>query len=273
MRTTTPSYSCVKLKTLLFLFLVCVSIQVVAQYPDDGKPLWACRDTTIYTATGYIAILGGIIPSTFYSKSSSIYISGGLPIKHSDFGFAGKIGYGNTPVYSLSQFLEGYYALTGVFASFQLSSKYSFDLRVLAGAEYCESPEYTYNSQSSHSTYNGNISDDSTIYNTVTEAPKNTLTFLFQAGIGFKYMIAYNSGILINVDYSKRSHFNNTQYATTTGSGTSIYNSTTGMTNYNYYPISNPTTITSVLKNNTNEEIPVISIGLYYQIGSAVLKK
>jgi hypothetical protein len=265
-------------KKLLLLLLAfsafCLVLNVKAQdstivdqrFPLDGT------DTNKYTTAGYVAASYSIIDGLDISnKNYGVCLSVAMPIKHSNFGIAGKLGFSSAPLdHATSRFNE-FYGMAGPYFTLQLNTHYSFDFRVLGGVTYAMYPEQQFTQYNEYINTYGTTIADSTVTSYVTIEPINAFIFVMQIGIGFKYEISHNLGLMLNVDYEKRYSLSVTENSTNV-SATIDYtysNSTYSTKTYNYPPNNTPTTY---FGNNDPFGFTVFSLGVFYQLGNVALK-
>ncbi len=263
------------IRTLLIVFISGLSAPAIAQDSTilDHTTPWTALDTTRYSTIGYIAASYSIIDGLDISnKNYGICISGGMPIKKTNFGIAAKLGFSSAPlVWATTRFNE-YYALAGPYFTYQITTRYSFDVRALFGATYCIYPEQDFSQTNDYINTYGNTTADSTVYSQVSIEAEKALIFLLQAGIGFKYIITHKIGVMLNVDYMKRYSLNVTQNTKniSTTIDYSYNNGTISSKNYDFPPNN---TSTAYFGNNDPFGFTVFSLGICFQIGEAELKK
>lgn len=261
-----------QLKTLLTAFFLCLiltNLYAQDKDPTDGKPWWACRDTTKFTPTGYVGVSYGFKYRYADEKSIPISIAIAMPIKHSNIGLEGKAGFSSDNLYYATSHFNNYYLLTGPYLTFQLNSHYSFDIRVLCGATYAVSPAQNYPGFANYREQSRGTSFDSTVVYNASPQARNVLLFVLQTGIGFRYMVSHKVGLVLNVDYTYRSPLHTTQYNTDVSAQVHY----PGLMNVTGYYTENLPSFTSTYTDKNTEGFPYFSLGIYYQLGDAILKK
>jgi hypothetical protein len=238
---------------------------------DDGKPNWACRDTSKYTSTGYIAGSVGLVDVTPLPNSPILSLSTGIPIAHSDFGVAGLLEYNSIFTNWAARGFKQFYLTGGLFATFQLSDRYSFDIRLMGGVMYGRYPEQNYQQEEGYTTSIGNYTSDSTIYSNVHIQGMDVWLWVFQGGIEFKYMVTHKAGIKLNIDYMAKDSFISIQTTTPVYANVTSTNTTTGAhNNYTYQYQANPFAQPYGV---SDHGVTIFSLGIYYQLGNASLVK
>jgi hypothetical protein len=273
-------------KYLAILFLFAGTQSVMAQADTlhrkpwrrdttpDGRPWWSNNDTTKFTPTGYLAASLGVVDAIYASKDPSISLSAAIPLKHTPFGIAGKLGYNSMHEDGSTSNFTQYYLTVGGFFTFQLNTRYAFDVRLLGGLMYCHYPEQNY-------TANGSIINtanyDSSVNYTITVKSANAFSFVFQGGIGFRYRLSPRLGVLLNIDYMLlRPVFNSTITTTYTGASVEHYSGSsatpTSVANYTFDPPISSTMIDS-FEPPAPSGYTTFSLGITYQLGNAILIK
>ena len=240
----------------------------------DGRPWWSNNDTTKFTPTGYIAASGGIMDEAYAFRDPSLSISAIIPINHSAFGIAGKLGYNSLwETGSTSNFLQ-YYLVVGGFFTFQLNTRYAFDVRLMGGLAYCHYPEQNYTLSTDYDNY---INRDSVVNYTFNVTPSNALSFMFEGDIGFRYRISKKLGVLLNIDYMLIRPVFNATLTTSNISYTVIHysagNPSVPITKdtYNFPP--NSTSQAYAFEAAPMNGYTMFSLGIFYQLGKASLIK
>jgi hypothetical protein len=261
-------------KTTKFLFIfILASIGAKAQYVSDASSKWSYVDTAKYVPTPYIAASYSILDGVGINNNYGISVSGAMPIHRSSFGIDGKVGLNSIPIVGASsRFIEGY-VMVGPSVSIEISPRCTFDMRVLGGASYCDYPEQNFTQTDDYLNKYGTVTVDSSVYSTVNIHAEHVLVFTFQAGIGFKYIVSHNVGLVLNVDYTRRYSLRltqNTTYVSATTEYTSPGSPTYSTPTY-HFPVN--TNQSPYYGDNDPFGFTVFSLGLCYQLGNSLVRK
>ncbi len=271
-------------KYLAILFIVVAAQSIMAQTDSlhrkpwrkdttpDGRPWWSNNDTTKFTSTGYLAASLGLVDAIYAFRDPSISISAAIPIKHSAFGIAGKMGYNSMFEQGSTSNFTQYYLTVGGYFTFQLNTRYAFDVRLMGGIMYCHYPEQNYTLNTSYDNF---TNYDSVVNYTFDVKSANTFSFMFQGGIGFRYRLSSKLGVLLNIDYMLlRPVFNSTLTTSYTGATVDHYtvgNPPTSTTTYTFAP--NSSTLPYTFEPAAVNGYTMFSLGIFYQLGNATLIK
>ncbi|HXB10950.1 MAG TPA: hypothetical protein VNZ45_03110, partial [Bacteroidia bacterium] len=172
---------------------------------------------------------------------------------------------------STSNFTQ-YYLTVGGYFTFQLNTRYAFDVRLMGGITYCHYPEQNYTANVSYDNF---LNKDSTVNYTINVKSADAYSFMFQGGIGFRYRLSTRLGVLLNIDYMLlRPVFKSTLTTSNTSATVDHYtvgNPPTSSTNYTLAP--NSATVPDAFEPAAVNGYTMFSLGIFYQLGNATLIK